>query len=120
MSDRITITGLEVHAHHGVYPDEQSSGQTFVIDLTAWLDTAAAGASDDLEATIHYGHVAELVNLIVGGERWNLIEKVATRVAESVLTGFPLIESIDVTVHKPQAPINVLFKDVSVTIHRSR
>ncbi len=117
--DRITVRGIEVHAHHGVYAAEQELGQTFLIDMTASLDLTKAGATDDLTATIHYGELAQAIHRRVAGERWDLIERVAERVAELVLED-SRVEMVEVTVHKPHAPIALTFDDVAVTITRRR
>ena len=119
MTDRITLTGLEVFAHHGVFEFERERGQLFVIDVVATLELRAAAASDDLAGTVHYGELAERVVAAVASEPVDLIETVAERVA-GVALDYPLIQSVEVTVHKPDAPIAVPFADVSVTIHRSR
>lgn len=119
MTDKIVLTGLEVFAHHGVHPSETESGQLFMVDLEISLDLAPAGHSDDLAHTVDYGSLAEEVHQLVAGERWNLIERVAHRVAELVLAR-PRVEEVTVTVHKPQAPIPFAFSDVAVTIRRAR
>lgn len=119
MTDSIAVTGLRVFARHGVFAHEETSGQVFVIDLVVHLDLAEAGASDRLDATIDYGALAARVSELVAGERWDLIERVAQRIADLVLA-LPRCEAVDVTVHKPSAPINLPFGDVAVTISRRR
>ncbi len=115
--DRLTLTGLRVHAHHGVYEHERESGQPFVIDVTIHLDLSTAGAGDDLAETIHYGVLAEDIARAVERDPVDLIETVAERVALVVL-GHRAARIVDVTVHKPEAPISVEFGDVSVSIQR--
>ena len=117
--DRITLTGLKVHANHGVFDFERANGQLFIIDVSAWLDLSPAALSDDLGNTVHYGELAEEVVAAVASDPVDLIETVAERVAQVVLAHTP-VERVEVTVHKPQAPISVEFADVSVTIERSR
>lgn len=117
--DRITLTGLKVQANHGVFDFERTNGQLFVIDLTVWLDLSPAALSDDLNNTVHYGELAEEVVAAVASDPVDLIETVAERVAQVVLAHAP-VERVEVTVHKPQAPISVEFADVAVTIERSR
>jgi dihydroneopterin aldolase len=119
MSDRITLTGLRVRGNHGVFDQERRDGQTFVLDVTVWLDLAAAAASDDVADTVHYGELATRVAEIVGGEPRNLIETVAAQIADEVLAD-PRTQAVEVTVHKPQAPIPLDFADVAVTVRRSR
>lgn len=119
MTDRITLTGLRVHGRHGVFEHERRDGQDFVVDVTAWLDLDAAAASDELTDTLDYGRLAERAAAIVAGPPCALIETVATRVAEDVMTD-PRLHAVEVTVHKPGAPIPLDFADVAVTVRRSR
>lgn len=118
--DTITLTGITAEGFHGVFDHERRDGQPFVVDVVLHADLQPAGLSDDLTRTAHYGELAEQVAAIIAGEPLNLIEALAERIAAAVLSGFPLIGAVDVTVHKPQAPITVPFGDVAVTIHRER
>ena len=119
-TDRITLTGLRVQGHHGVFDFERENGQVFVVDVTAWLDLSAASSADDLARTVNYGELAEEVTDAVATSPVDLIETVAERVANVVLA-HEVVTLTEVTVHKPQAPISVPFDDVSVTIvHRRR
>jgi dihydroneopterin aldolase len=115
----ISLVGLRVFAYHGVLPEEQSSGQEFVIDVTIHTDLAAAGASDDLGDTIDYGALAGAIHTRATMERWNLIERVAARVADLVMED-ERATGVEVRVHKPAAPIPVPFADVVVEVRRSR
>lgn len=117
--DRITLTGVRVRAHHGVLDVEREQGQEFVIDVSVAVDLAAAASDDDLGRTVHYGELAEAVAEAVGRDPVDLIETVAERVA-GVALAYPAVEEVEVTVHKPEAPIAVPFDDVAVTIVRSR
>jgi dihydroneopterin aldolase len=117
--DRNTLTGVRVHAHHGVYASERVEGQEFVIDVAVDVDFAAAASRDDLGSTVNYGELAEAVVAAVERDPVDLIETVAERVA-AVALGFAAVDEVEVTVHKPEAPIRVPFADVSVTIVRGR
>ena len=119
MSDHIVLRGLRVRGHHGVFDHERRDGQDFVVDVTAWLDLAKAAASDDLTDTLHYGELAERVAAIVGGPPADLIETVAVRIADEVLTD-ARVTAVEVTLHKPQAPIPLEFADVAVVVQRTR
>jgi 7,8-dihydroneopterin aldolase/epimerase/oxygenase len=119
VADSITITGIEVFAYHGVMAEEKKDGQRFVVDVELRLDLSAAGDSDDLSDTVDYGLLAQRVNDLVSSERWDLIERVAARVAETVLED-ARVRDVSVTVHKPDAPIAVGFSDVSVTVRRGQ
>lgn len=116
--DEITLTGLRVFGRHGVFDFEREQGQHFVIDVVLRLRTVDAASSDDVRDTVHYGEVAETIVAIVAGEPVNLIETLAERIAAAVLADSRLA-SVRITVHKPGAPIDAEFSDVSVSIERS-
>jgi len=115
--DRLTLTGLRAFAHHGVYEHEREAGQPFVIDVTVHLDLSTAGVSDRLGETIHYGVLAEEIVRAVERDPVDLIETLAERIALVVLS-HRAARLVDVTVHKPEAPIPVEFADVTVSIQR--
>jgi dihydroneopterin aldolase len=117
--DRVTLRGLKALGHHGVFQHEREDGQVFVVDLVLGLDTAPAAAGDDLTRTVHYGVVAEEVAAVVSGEPVDLIETLAQRIADTCLA-HEVVQEVEVTVHKPDAPITVPFDDVAVTITRRR
>ena len=118
-ADRIVLTGLRATGHHGVFEHERAEGQVFVIDVTVHLSLARAAQTDDLGDTVHYGELAEQVVAAVETDPVDLIETVAERVA-GVALGFSRVDRVDVTVHKPDAPITVPFDDVAVAITRGR
>ena len=115
----MTLTGLRIHANHGVYAFEREQGQEFVVDVTAWFDFARAANADDVGATVHYGELAVEIADAVRRDPVDLIETLAERIAGVVLA-HPPVDTVRVTVHKPNAPIEVPFTDVSVTIERER
>jgi len=117
--DRVSLRGLRGFGRHGVLPHERQEGQTFLVDVVLGLDTSKAAASDDLADTVDYGVLAGRVVAVVEGEPVNLLETLAERIADLCLTE-PRVEHVEVMVHKPFAPIDVPFDDVTVTIQRSR
>ena len=119
MAGTITLTGLRVRGHHGVYDFEREQGQDFLVDVILELDLAPAARSDDVADTVHYGELAERLVKIVAGEPVNLIETLAYRLVDACLE-FKLVDAATVTVHKPYAPIPHSFSDVSVTVSRTR
>ena len=119
MTDCIALTGLRVHGRHGLHEHERRDGQDFVVDVTIWVDLERAAATDELTDTIDYGTVATRTAEIVGGEPCRLIEAVAGRVAEELMRD-ERAHAVEVTVHKPAAPIPLEFVDVAVTARRSR
>ncbi|CRK50204.1 putative dihydroneopterin aldolase [Rhodococcus sp. RD6.2] len=119
MSDCIELRGLRVRGHHGVFEHEKRDGQDFLIDVTVWMDLAGAAASDDLADTLDYGALAQTAADIVAGPPRDLIETVAAEIADAVLTD-GRVAAVEVTVHKPSAPIPLTFADVAVVAYRSR
>jgi 7,8-dihydroneopterin aldolase/epimerase/oxygenase len=117
--DRIEIRGLRVHGRHGVYAAERRDGQDFVVDAVLWLDVSTAAATDDLAATVDYGALASALAAVVAGAPVNLIETLASRLAEVCLRD-GRVAVAEVTVHKPQAPMPVPSEDVTVTVRRFR
>lgn len=117
--DQIQILGIAARGFHGVLESEREAGQDFSADVTLYLDTRAAARDDDLDETVNYALVAQDVVDILTGAPVDLIETVAEQIAAAILDR-PLVASVDVTVHKPQAPIPVPFSDVTVTINRDR
>ncbi len=119
VADRIELRGLTVRGHHGVFEHERRNGQDFVVDITVWIDLAAAAASDDLADTVDYGALAQLAADVVAGPPRNLIETVAAEIADGVMADERL-HAVEVVVHKPDAPIPLTFADVAVVARRSR
>jgi dihydroneopterin aldolase len=119
MRDRITLRGLRARGHHGVFDFERREGQDFVVDAVLYLDTRPAAASDDVGDTVHYGLLADRLVRIVTGEPVNLIETLAERLAEECMSE-ALVEGVELTVHKPSAPIEHEFADVAVTVTRGK
>jgi 7,8-dihydroneopterin aldolase/epimerase/oxygenase len=119
MADRIELRGLTVRGHHGVFDHERADGQDFVVDITVWIDLAAAADSDDLADTYDYGVLAQRAAAIVAGPARNLIETVAGEIADDVMHD-QRVHAVEVTVHKPHAPIPQSFGDVAVVARRSR
>ena len=117
--DEIRLEGLRARAFHGVFAEERTAGQWFVIDVSVRLPLRDAARGDALNRTVHYGELAESVVAAVESDPVDLIETVAERVAALVLRHPAAVET-SVTVHKPSAPIAVPFTDVSVTVHRTR
>lgn len=117
--DRITLTGVRAYGYHGVLASEKAKGQEFSLDLTLEVDLSRAAASDDLAHTVNYAEVAADAVAVLQGPSQDLIETVARQVADAVLTR-PLVEAVEVTLHKPHAPVGVPFTDVTVQLRRER
>jgi 7,8-dihydroneopterin aldolase/epimerase/oxygenase len=117
--DRLAITGIEAVGHHGVYDFERRDGQVFRVDVVLGLDTRAAAASDTLQDTVDYGSLVAQVKNAIETDPVDLIEALAQRIADLCLAD-ERVHRTEVTVHKPDAPIEATFTDVALTITRSR
>jgi dihydroneopterin aldolase len=119
-TDRISLLGLRAFGRHGVFEHERRDGQEFVVDAVLWLDTRPAAAADDLGKTVDYAAVADRLAAVVSGEPVSLIETLADRLATACLAAAETVREVEITVHKPHAPLVQSFGDVTVTIRRSR
>ncbi len=120
MTDTIFIKGVVVHARHGVMKHETEVGQRFVIDLDLYADLSESSRSDRLSDTISYSNVVATATDAFKNANYKLLERAAGAVADAVLSSFPKVRSIKVTVHKPHAPIAEIFEDVGVVLTRNR
>jgi len=117
--DKISLRGLRVFARHGVHDAERREGQEFVIDAVLCLDTRPAAAADDLARTVDYGALTDRLAAAAGDPPVQLIETLAQRLAALCLSE-PAVEEVEITVHKPHAPLAHPVDDVTVTIRRAR
>lgn len=118
--DVIRLNGLRLSALIGVLDHEQIAEQPLVIDAELRLDLNPAGRSDHLDDTVSYAAVADLIEHIISGQKFALIEALAETLTAAIIRSDVRVEAVAVTVHKPQAPLTQTFDDVSVTIHRTR
>lgn len=119
MTDHIVLQGISAHGFHGVLDFEKANGQDFVVDVTLEVDLRRAGRTDLLAHTVNYAEVAADIVGLITGPSLDLIESLAEQVAATALRR-PLVQAVEVTVHKPQAPVGVPFGDVQVTVERLR
>ncbi|MET1155318.1 dihydroneopterin aldolase [Arthrobacter sp.] len=117
--DIIKLTGISAVGYHGVLEQERHDGQRFIVDVALHTDIRPAAAGDDLTKTANYAELADQVEAIITGEALQLIETLAERIADHVLRTFT-VAAVEVTVHKPYAPIQVEFSDVTVSIYREK
>ncbi|MBM7051613.1 dihydroneopterin aldolase [Rothia sp. ZJ932] len=118
-ADRITLTGVECLGYHGVLESEKQNGQPFIVDVTLLTDFSSSASSDDIGKTANYAEVAETIREVVSDGSVDLVETLAEKLAATILSRFA-IDALELTVHKPQAPIEVPFADVAVTIFRKK
>ena len=118
--DTILIRGLRIFAYHGVNPEEKRDGQTFVLDLDLALDLTLPCQTDRVEDTVSYALVRKTVERVMTGENYDLIERAAQVVCDAVLAEYPAVQSVEVTLCKPEAPMKADFDTVGVRIQRGR
>jgi dihydroneopterin aldolase/2-amino-4-hydroxy-6-hydroxymethyldihydropteridine diphosphokinase len=118
-TDEIHIEGLRIFAHHGVNPEETRDGQHFVINAVIRADLSAAGSDDDLAKTVNYSRAAKFLAAFLTEHTWKLLEAAASEACHALLLQFPQILSASVEIGKPEAPIALEFKTVSVCITRA-
>ena len=114
------ISRLALHGRHGVLEAERALGQRFFLDLEITADIGEALANDDVGDTLHYGQVIKAASAAFNARPFNLIEAAAGAVADDLMTRFPAIVSVRVTVHKPSAPVAAIIDDLSATVERRR
>ena len=120
MTDMIFITGVVIHARHGVMEHETEVGQRFVIDLELSADLSESSRTDRLADTVSYSNVVATATAAFKDANYKLLERAAGAVADAMLAAFPSISAVKVTVHKPHAPIAAIFDDVGVVLTRTR
>lgn len=118
MSDKILIKGISAKGFHGVLKSEQIKGQKFIIDIE--LSLVLKNLRDNLNKTVNYAEVTEIVVKHITGKPVLLIETLAENIANEVLIQYKKVNNVLVTVHKPKAPIKFKFKDVQVQIEVKR
>ena len=116
--DKIEIKELEIFANHGVFPEENVLGQKFVISATLYTSTRAAGLTDDLTASIHYGEVSQMITRFVQEHTYKLLETVVENLARMLLLTLPSLQKVTLKIKKPWAPVGLPLKTVSVEITR--
>ena len=119
MNQIIRLVGVEAIGFHGVLDSEREQGQTFIVDCELEVDTSKAVVTDDIHDAADYAEVAKLINTQIQSEPVNLIEVLANRIAGEIVEKFQTVRAVEITVHKPQAPIPVPFKNVSTTVVRT-
>ena len=119
MRDRIVLQGIAARGFHGVLDAEKIDGQDFLVDVTLEVDLRRPGRTDLLAHTVTYAEVAAEIVELITGPSLDLIEALAEQIAVAALRR-PLVQAVEVTVHKPQAPVGVPFGDVQVVVERSR
>ena len=116
--DEIRIDDLEIYAHHGVFPEEREEGQTFYVNAILYADLCPAALNDDLTMSTNYGEVCEFLGRFLTGHNYYLIEAAAENAIRGLLLRFPNLHAVTLELRKPEAPIPMCFRSVSVKLHR--
>lgn len=117
---RIFVQGLEISACHGVNDFEKTDPQKFVFDIEIEVDFYKAYKSDDIQNTVNYATVGKLITQITQNNTFNLIEKLAYECVFSIFENFRSVQEVNLTLRKPQAPMNKKFDSVGVNISLKR
>ncbi|MFA7097529.1 MAG: dihydroneopterin aldolase [Gammaproteobacteria bacterium] len=113
--DIIYVRDLQIETIIGIYEWERRTKQIVSLDLEMGADIRKAAASDSIEDTINYKAVSKRLIEFVGGSSFFLVETLAERVAEIVLTEFQ-VPWLRLSVSKPGAIRGA--RDVGVIIER--
>ena len=117
---RLTIRNLEVFAHHGLLPEERERGQKFRFDIGLSLKDSAAPQSDDIADTIDYAAVCDLVARVATANTFNLLERLASVIADELLDNFPRAGKVKVRAAKVAPPVSHPVGEISVMVKRNR
>ncbi|WP_442886014.1 dihydroneopterin aldolase [Desulfotomaculum sp. 1211_IL3151] len=120
MRDKIILKGMRFFGNHGVFAEETKLGQRFEVDLELSLNLQPAGQGDDLSLSVSYAEIYDIVEKILTGPPFKLLEAVAEVIAQNILKQYEKIEEIKVTLKKPEAPIKGIFQYMAVEITRRR
>lgn len=118
MVDRLELTGMSFQGRHGVRPAEREQAQEFVVDVDVESDLADASRSDGIADTIDYRELRAIVRDVIEGPSMQLLEALAGRIADRVLT-IPRVEAVSVRIAKRPASM-LPIASAAVHINRTR
>lgn len=118
MMDKLQISSIRAYGYTGALPEENVLGQWFEVDLTLWLDLAPAGISDELADTHNYCQVIQATQQLIRSQRFNLIERLASAIAITVLDADPRLSQVKVRLTKLTPPIPDFSGQITVEIVR--
>ncbi len=118
--DKIIIKNLKVYSYHGVNDEEKVRGQEFAVDAILELDLSTACESDNINDTVSYAKVIKTIGKVMGRESYNLLEKLSMQIIKEIFLLYTAVESVEICVKKPMAPIKANFDYVAVNLKRYR
>ncbi len=113
---KITLRNCAFFARHGVYSEEEVLGQRFFVDAVLEVDGGESLKNDDLEGTVDYGQAFKTIEREVMGKRKYLIEALALEIAISLCKKFNMIKRAEITIRKPNAPVQGVLDNIEVTV----
>ena len=116
--DVLRLRNMRFFAYHGLFPEENRLGQHFEVDIDLFGDLSRAGTSDDVDQTLNYPEIYELIEKVVTQQRFKLVEALAEHIAQEVGERFAPID-LTLRVRKPNPPIKARFDGIEVELHRS-
>jgi dihydroneopterin aldolase len=116
MTVLVELKGLEIAGRHGATPEEHERDQPFLYDLELELPEPQA---DQVEETVDYREVVEVVHQVAGAQERQLLETLAAAVADALVERFPL-ERARVRVRKPEVRLEAPVEWAAATAERSR
>lgn len=118
--DKIIMKNMAFYSYHGVFKEEKKLGQKFFVDASLYLDLKQAGISDNLNYSVDYGQVYEIIKDIIEKESFNLLESLAEKICHTIISDFQEIQRIELEVKKPEAPVHGIFDYFAVFLNRKR
>lgn len=115
METYILLENVEIYANHGVFAQETLVGNLFVINLKLKVDFEKASQSDDLDETLSYASVFDIVKREMSIPS-KLLEHVAGRIVRSLKSEFPKIEQVELKIAKRNPPVGGQAEFASVII----
>ena len=115
----IELQGIELHAFHGVLERERAEGQRFVVDLELEPADDGAATSDRIEDAVDYRNVVAAVVEVTEGGTFDLLEALASALADMLLARFPLTH-VRVRVRKPEVVLDRPVEHAAVVVERRR
>lgn len=119
MKGKIALNGMEFHSYHGVYDFEREKGSVFQVDVAFELDLERPAATDNIQDTLDYVAVYELIAREMETPV-NLLEHLAAKITQRLLDSFPQAEQVELRVAKSAPPVGGTCKESAVTLVRSR
>jgi len=113
---KITLKNCAFFARHGVFNEEETLGQRFFVDAILDVDGGSSLMEDEIEGTVDYGLAFGVIERIITGKRRFLIEALALETAKAICGEFSMVQRAEITIRKPNAPVQGVLDYVEVTI----